>query len=484
MDSKTTKKGFLTKQGHFIKNWKRRFFVLRGATLSYYEDEPHDGKEHGHTLRGTVPIAGCEIDPDDEDFDEPFVFIIHKTKSNKDFPISCETAPERADWIRTLRFVSAGLPVPQTTSLLMLPNVSFPSSRRTNTLSHLERLPDESFRYLLRYCGTKDIISIGSVSRTARSAVHRTAEHLDLSQSKLDPVRVMYLASQFPTLQHLILRGLPIEDEFVAAATKTLPNLTAVDISNCRRIADHAVDSLTRRCTALQVLDLYACVRITDRSLEYLAQHSHLLRRLDLRGSGAGNVAGLQTLCSGCPQLQSLSVGGMFATEHVNDDVIASLAEHCADLRALQLPGHPRVSNKGLALLAAGCTKLEKLLLRGWDGITDEGVQALGNLTLLRKLRLTGCEMITEVSLGVVLRNCIELKLLDVSGCKRTGDRLMRYIAASAINLTTLYITGCAQMSNAGLAEAKAARPLLRKLDTRDCPLIEPVQALPEKRRQ
>jgi hypothetical protein len=30
--------GWLTKQGGFIKNWKKRWFVLQGTKLHYYED--------------------------------------------------------------------------------------------------------------------------------------------------------------------------------------------------------------------------------------------------------------------------------------------------------------------------------------------------------------------------------------------------------------------------------------------------------------
>ena len=41
---KETKAGFLLKQGHRVKNWKRRWFVLRGTVLAYYrkpgDDDP------------------------------------------------------------------------------------------------------------------------------------------------------------------------------------------------------------------------------------------------------------------------------------------------------------------------------------------------------------------------------------------------------------------------------------------------------------
>lgn len=43
-ESRDTKAGFLLKQGHKVRNWKRRWFVLRGQTLLYFrkagDEEP------------------------------------------------------------------------------------------------------------------------------------------------------------------------------------------------------------------------------------------------------------------------------------------------------------------------------------------------------------------------------------------------------------------------------------------------------------
>lgn len=34
------KEGELIKQGHFVKNWKTRWFILRGDKLYYYRSKP------------------------------------------------------------------------------------------------------------------------------------------------------------------------------------------------------------------------------------------------------------------------------------------------------------------------------------------------------------------------------------------------------------------------------------------------------------
>lgn len=45
-EAKAVKAGFLLKQGHRVKSWKRRWFVLRGRYLLYYK-KPTDGVPTG-----------------------------------------------------------------------------------------------------------------------------------------------------------------------------------------------------------------------------------------------------------------------------------------------------------------------------------------------------------------------------------------------------------------------------------------------------
>lgn len=43
--------GYLMKQGHFVKNWKKRFFVVERGVLRYYEKE-QENHPYGINLKG------------------------------------------------------------------------------------------------------------------------------------------------------------------------------------------------------------------------------------------------------------------------------------------------------------------------------------------------------------------------------------------------------------------------------------------------
>lgn len=54
------KKGKLKKEGHMIKNWKERFFVLDLGVLSYYSKE-QEAYPFGADLKGTVNLGEYEL---------------------------------------------------------------------------------------------------------------------------------------------------------------------------------------------------------------------------------------------------------------------------------------------------------------------------------------------------------------------------------------------------------------------------------------
>jgi hypothetical protein len=90
--------GWLVKQGHKVKNWKRRWFVLRGGILSYHKS-PRDVKPQGE-----IPICSIhsiKVLPGLID-DWPYCFCIISTKTR--YMISAKSAKERSFWCDALEY--------------------------------------------------------------------------------------------------------------------------------------------------------------------------------------------------------------------------------------------------------------------------------------------------------------------------------------------------------------------------------------------
>jgi hypothetical protein len=53
--------GWLKKQGHMVKNWKRRFFVLSYGVVKYYEKNGQEGRGSGENELGSVDLKGATV---------------------------------------------------------------------------------------------------------------------------------------------------------------------------------------------------------------------------------------------------------------------------------------------------------------------------------------------------------------------------------------------------------------------------------------
>lgn len=107
------KGGWLIKQGHNVKNWKRRWFVLKDPTLAYYR-APKETKPQGiiilDDMEAIIPNdeivknqKGREVQFDTSPPPTDFWFVI-KAKQ-KEYLIAAETEADMLDWIELLEQV-------------------------------------------------------------------------------------------------------------------------------------------------------------------------------------------------------------------------------------------------------------------------------------------------------------------------------------------------------------------------------------------
>jgi hypothetical protein len=89
------KEGLLSKRGHVVKNWKKRWFRLKRDCLYYF-------KEKSDAMPvGDIPLRNCEIDPNIK-IGKDFCFMINSRASQKVFFIQTASKQEMDDWLAAI----------------------------------------------------------------------------------------------------------------------------------------------------------------------------------------------------------------------------------------------------------------------------------------------------------------------------------------------------------------------------------------------
>lgn len=103
------REGWLYKRGEHIKNWRKRFFILRDdGTLMGYKTRPDVAATTTERLNNFT-VRGCQIMSVDRP--KPFTFIIRglqwSNSIERTFHVDSEA--ERRDWMMAIRIVSSRL---------------------------------------------------------------------------------------------------------------------------------------------------------------------------------------------------------------------------------------------------------------------------------------------------------------------------------------------------------------------------------------
>ena len=98
-----SKEGYLTKLGKVVKSWKKRWFVLNGSQLSYY-DKP--GKKQLGSIDMSKVIQ-VELN-DDPKRENSFKIIIPNTRT---YVIIADSKQECLDWVNALNRIIKKEPI-------------------------------------------------------------------------------------------------------------------------------------------------------------------------------------------------------------------------------------------------------------------------------------------------------------------------------------------------------------------------------------
>jgi len=96
--SSVTREGWLMKQGGKVKNWKRRWFVIRGNVMHYFSTE--EAFRHGLEPAGAIPLSGCSVVFAEEKMKKQFCFEISTRFRN--YFLVAENELDLAGWMQSV----------------------------------------------------------------------------------------------------------------------------------------------------------------------------------------------------------------------------------------------------------------------------------------------------------------------------------------------------------------------------------------------
>jgi hypothetical protein len=96
------KKGFILKEGHLVKNWKNRFFVLDAGVMTYYESST-DKPPYGVNKKGEIFLRGTTAKVDKNTITVQYDGDVTSREGLAKLVLEIRYPTEREEWFQAIR---------------------------------------------------------------------------------------------------------------------------------------------------------------------------------------------------------------------------------------------------------------------------------------------------------------------------------------------------------------------------------------------
>jgi F-box and leucine-rich repeat protein GRR1 len=167
----------------------------------------------------------------------------------------------------------------------------------------------------------------------------------------------------------------------------TAENLRVLDLANCAKLTDIAIEGIVAHAPRIQTLILSGCTLLTDRAVECISKLGNHLDIVMLAHVSRITDCAVVKLARGCPNLRSVDLA---FCRHLTDMAVFELAG-LDSLRRLSLVRVHKLTDIALFSLAEHAPSLERLHLSYCDNISLDAVHLmLKKLGKLQHLTATG----------------------------------------------------------------------------------------------
>nr|XP_009941899.1 PREDICTED: LOW QUALITY PROTEIN: F-box/LRR-repeat protein 13 [Opisthocomus hoazin] len=241
--------------------------------------------------------------------------------------------------------------------------------------------------------------------------------------------------------------------------------LVKVSIEGNNQITDLSFKLMSKRCPYIRHIHMVDCQRITDAGLMTISPLKHILvlNVADCRRISDEGVRPLVQGSSGA-KLRELNLTSCI---HVTDASVTEIAQRCHELTYLNLRHCENVTDAGIEALGS-MSSLISIDISG-TSISDMGLRALGHHGKIKELSVSECKNISDTGIQEFCKGTKHLEYFHASCCPQLTDEAVKAVAFHCHRLTSASIAGCPKMTDTCIQYLAAACHYLHFLDVSGC---------------
>ncbi|NXP75009.1 DRC6 protein, partial [Ramphastos sulfuratus] len=330
-------------------------------------------------------------------------------------------------------------------TLRLLPS-SFPNLQHLS-LAHCRKFTDKGLLYLgsgkgchkLRYLDLSGCIQI-SVDGF-RNIANGCSGIQDLLLNEMPALTdrcIQALVEKCQQITSVVFHDSPyLSDTTFKALTEC--KLVKVNIEGNNQITDSSFELMSKSCPYIRHIHVADCQKITDAGLKTISPLKHILvlNVADCIRISDGGVRPFVQGSSGA-KLRELNLTNCI---HVTDASITEIGQRCHKLTYLNLCHCENVTDAGIEALGS-ISSLISVDLSGTN-ISDMGLRALGRHGKIKELAISECKIISDTGIQEFCKGTKYLERCYVSCCPQLTDEAVRSMAFHCHRLTAVSIAGC-----------------------------------------
>ncbi|CAH2242164.1 jg22877 [Pararge aegeria aegeria] len=332
-------------------------------------------------------------------------------------------------------------------------------SLRELNIALCTRVTDQSLKYICDNLINLECLNIQrcrAVSNLGVSELHKLKKlkKLNIAQCELitkDGIEQGLCKEENLILEELDLNSLNLHQNCVIMISEKLPNLTYLNLSFCfNAVTDTSVQVIFKNQVHLKTLKITYCDKVSDAGLTGMG-------KVEAVGNAEGPVMSSYN--------EMIAPNRIHLGSRAEEEIIRDARRKRDVMRMCENLTMDSYTGYSLGQLKS----LRKLNISGCNRITDVSLTYAFSFKELKSLDLSRCQQITVDGIQHLVKNCPSIEYLDLTDCYNLKDDAVIEIVKGFKRLQHLYLRGCNQLTNKTLEAIREHCKVLKVLDIQGC---------------